>query len=94
MEGKIAAEAMIEEGFERQPLCTEQEEQNLLREKVAEYNQVLLKHDACFTVEELEEAMQKVMDTYAGGISCHYQYNEAQLTMADKDRSIRICWIR
>lgn len=84
VEGKIAAEAMIEEGFERQPLCTEQEEQDLLREKVAEYNQVLLKHDACFTVEELEEAMQKVMDTYAGGISCHYQYNEAQLTMADK----------
>lgn len=50
---------MIEEGFERQPLCTEQEEQNLLREKVAEYNQVLLKYDAYFTVEELEEAMQK-----------------------------------
>lgn len=84
VEGKIAAEAMIEEGFERQPLCTEQEEQNLLREKVAEYNQVLLKYDAYFTVEELEEAMQKIMDTYAGGISCHYQYNEAQLTMADK----------
>ena len=35
-----------------------------------------------FTTEELEEAMQKVMDTYAGGISTHYQFNEKQLELA------------
>jgi len=35
-----------------------------------------------FCVEELEEAMQKVMDTYAGGISTHYQFNEKQLAIA------------
>ena len=33
-------------------------------------------------VESLEEAMQKVMDQYAGGISTHYQFNEKQLTLA------------
>ena len=35
-------------------------------------------------LEELEEAMQKVMDEYAGGISNHYQYNEKQLKLADE----------
>ena len=29
-----------------------------------------------------EEAMQKVMDEYAGGISTHYQFNEKQLALA------------
>ena len=28
--------------------------------------------------------MQKVMDTYAGGIGSHYQYNEKQLDLADE----------
>ena len=37
------------------------------------------------TVEALEEAMQKVMDNYAGGISTHYQFNEKQLALA-KDK--------
>lgn len=35
-----------------------------------------------FSAEDLEEAMQKVMDTYAGGISTHYQFNENQLAIA------------
>ena len=37
-----------------------------------------------FTVEQLEEAMQKVMDTYAGGIGSHYQFNEKQLSLAEE----------
>ena len=37
-----------------------------------------------YTVEQLEEAMQKVMDTYAGGIGSHYQYNEKQLALAEE----------
>lgn len=36
-----------------------------------------------YQVEELEEAMQKVMDTYAGGIGSNYQFNEEQLNVAD-----------
>lgn len=35
-----------------------------------------------YKVEEVEEAMQKVMDTYAGGISVGYCYNEKQLLKA------------
>ena len=37
-----------------------------------------------FTAETLEEAMQKIMDEYAGGISTGYRYNESRLTVADK----------
>lgn len=36
-----------------------------------------------FSYEELEEAMQKIMDTYAGGIGANYQYNESTLTIAE-----------
>ncbi|MGN0286439.1 MAG: adenylyl-sulfate reductase subunit alpha [Atopobiaceae bacterium] len=35
-----------------------------------------------FDEEQVEEAMQKVMDQYAGGISCGYRYSEAQLDEA------------
>jgi adenylylsulfate reductase subunit A len=37
-----------------------------------------------FSTEQLEEAMQKVMDTYAGGIASSYQFNEKQLNLADE----------
>ena len=36
----------------------------------------------CIQTEQLEEAMQKVMDEYAGGIATHYQFNEKQLALA------------
>ena len=38
-----------------------------------------------FTAEELEEAMQKTMDEYAGGISASYGFNDATLAIA-RDR--------
>ena len=38
--------------------------------------------DGTFTTEQLEDAMQKVMDAYAGGIGSHYQFNEKQLELA------------
>ncbi|MDD6488643.1 MAG: adenylyl-sulfate reductase subunit alpha [Clostridia bacterium] len=37
-----------------------------------------------FTTEQLEEAMQTVMDSYAGGIKTNYRYNEKQLELADE----------
>lgn len=37
-----------------------------------------------FSIENLEEGMQKVMDEYAGGISTNYQFNEKQLKLADE----------
>lgn len=65
----------------------EQVQKDLWNDKVAEdiidqYNKILNETKSLFTVEELEEAMQKVMDEYAGGISTNYQYNEGQLNLA------------
>lgn len=37
-----------------------------------------------FTTEQLEEAMQTVMDSYAGGIKTNYRFNEKQLNIADE----------
>ncbi|MCD8354057.1 MAG: adenylyl-sulfate reductase subunit alpha [Clostridiales bacterium] len=37
-----------------------------------------------YTSQQLEEAMQKVMDDYAGGIHSSYRYSEAQLDIADE----------
>lgn len=37
------------------------------------------------TWEQVEEAMQKVMDEYAGGITTHYRYNEARLAVAERE---------
>ena len=36
------------------------------------------------TAEQLEEAMQKVMDQYAGGIATDYQYNEERMVIGKK----------
>ncbi|WP_301859803.1 adenylyl-sulfate reductase subunit alpha [uncultured Megasphaera sp.] len=86
VEGEIAAQAIIRSRSdfeETNTLLPEEEEQELLRQKTAEYNDILNRHQALYTVEELEEGMQKVMDAYAGGISCHYQYNAQQLALAD-----------
>ena len=60
------------------------DEEAVLENKIAEYDAFLTKQDPAFTVEELEEAMQKVMDQYAGGIGTHYQFNEKQLAMAEE----------
>lgn len=52
------------------------EEQALLAAKIEEYTGFLQQDRALFTTEQLEEAMQKIMDAYAGGIGSQYQYNE------------------
>lgn len=61
-------------------------------QEIDAYRHILSEHKSSFTAEELEEAMQKVMDEYAGGISTHYQYNEKQLKLADEkiDRLIAL----
>ena len=85
VEGEIAALHMVEQ------LKKEQEEQQdhkadeaKLQEKVEEYNAYLNRTQAVYEVEALEDAMQKVMDNYAGGISTHYQFNETQLALAEE----------
>lgn len=84
VEGEIAAKDMVRQGLSDASGLDEAQEKAILAEKVAEYNAALGETDSFFTVEQLEEAMQKVMDTYAGGIGNHYQYNEKQLALADE----------
>ena len=36
------------------------------------------------SIDEIEEAMQTVMDKYAGGISCNYEFNEDKLNIAER----------
>lgn len=60
------------------------EKEILIKEKKYEIESILNEENEIFTVEELEEAMQKIMDSYAGGIGSNYQYNERQLNMADE----------
>ena len=38
-----------------------------------------------FTTEQIEEAMQTVMDSYAGGIKTNYRFNEKQLKIEHND---------
>lgn len=85
VEGEIAALHMVKELDAGLELPVNEAEETALEEKIKEYNHYLTGINDMFTVEALEEAMQKVMDNYAGGISTHYQFNEKQLALA-KDK--------
>lgn len=90
-EGEIAAEDIVKE-LNRSDITENAFSQStadeyadkLTDERIKEYNEYLRRDDkdTIFSTEELEEAMQKVMDTYAGGIGSHYQFNEKQLKLA------------
>ena len=90
-EGEIAAEDIvkelnksdIKENLFSQSTADEYADK-LTDERIKEYNEYLSREDkdTIFSTEELEEAMQKVMDTYAGGIGSHYQFNGKQLKLA------------
>ena len=90
-ECEIAAEDIVKE-FNRSDITenafsqitADEYADKLTDERIKEYNEYLRREDkdTIFSTEELEEAMQKVMDTYAGGIGSHYQFNEKQLKLA------------
>lgn len=90
-EGEIAAEDIVKElnrsditenAFSQ--ITADEYADKLTDERIKEYNEYLRREDkdTIFSTEELKEAMQKVMDTYAGGIGSHYQFNEKQLKLA------------
>ena len=88
VEGEIAALDMINK-LDKEEKNADFEnvgetEQKAFDEKVNEYNSFLAGKTQQFTTEAIEEAMQKVMYNYAGGISTHYQFNEKQLELADE----------
>ncbi len=80
-EGEIAANDIISRIKFREPSGSGS---RYAKQKIEEYEKVLNHSPAVYTAEELEEAMQKVMDEYAGGISTGYQFNEKQLMLADE----------
>ena len=84
VEGELAALAIAKKSSLNKDLISTEEEQQILADKTAEYNQKLTPNNSPFNVEQLEEAMQKIMDTYAGGIGSYYQFNEKQLNLAQQ----------
>ncbi|MDD6215754.1 MAG: adenylyl-sulfate reductase subunit alpha [Roseburia sp.] len=89
VEGEIAALDIVkhlkeeaEEGWTEPE--AEPGTEDAFSKKIAEYNYFLEPKREQFSTEALEEAMQKVMDNYAGGISTHYQFNGKQLALAEE----------
>lgn len=88
-EGEIAAQAIAErlEGSGKGFVVNEVEDSELSENafaKKSEYERFLNNKQGMVDIEQTEEAMQKIMDQYAGGISTDYQYNEARLELADE----------
>lgn len=80
-EGEIAGLSAVKyidskEGFEK---ISDEDTNYHLRET----EKYLTDRHSLYTTEQLEEAMQTVMDSYAGGIKTNYRFNEKQLDIAD-----------
>lgn len=85
-EGEIAAFDIIEKlgKAEEHGKDTSHAIDDRVQEILKHYETVRNEKHPPFSLEELEEAMQKVMDEYAGGIASNYQFNEKQLQLADE----------
>ena len=88
-EGEIAAQAIAErlEGSGKGFVVNEVADSELSASafaKKSEYERFLNNKQGLVDIEQTEEAMQKIMDQYAGGISTDYQYNETRLELADE----------
>ena len=87
VEGEIAAKTILTDLAEDaggKKAVSEQRAEQLLKEETAAYEAYFSGEEAFYTTEQLEEAMQKVMDAYAGGIGTNYRYNEKQLKIAEQ----------
>lgn len=80
-EGEIAGFSAVE--FIKQNNSEEIDEE-AVRSHAEEIERFLGEDKSQFTTEQLEEAMQTVMDSYAGGIRTNYRFNEKQLDIADE----------
>lgn len=58
-------------------------EQSDIDKHINEVTGFITKKTSPYTTEQLEEAMQTIMDSYAGGIKTNYRFNEKQLDIAD-----------
>ena len=86
-EGEIAAEAILEyldRKDDRAVTENKKELSEIAAAKKSEYEAHLNAPRSLMNAEQLEEAMQKIMDQYAGGISTDYRYSETNLAKADE----------
>lgn len=80
-EGKIAAAGIIDYLSNNDFTSVEDGWQEI----ISEYESYLNNNETNISISQLEEAMQKIMDEYAGGISKGYKYNDTGLALA-KDK--------
>lgn len=79
VEGEIAAEAALEFIKNKKNQFLNEDE---VHSKSIFLETFLKNEDGMFSINEIEEAMQKVMDEYAGGISKNYVFNSTKLYIA------------
>jgi adenylylsulfate reductase subunit A len=79
-EGEIAALSVVEYIKDKNVATIDDK---VVNNHIDEVENFLNDKHCKFTTEQLEEAMQTVMDSYAGGIKTNYRFNEKQLEIAD-----------
>ena len=87
-EGKLAALDMVKQfgaGTLKEADIQTEAAIKVQEEKILSRYEKFRNEDApAFSIEELEEAMQKIMDQYAGGIGTDYRYSGMSLAKADE----------
>ena len=78
-EGEIAGLSIIEYIRGKEIEVADSEEIIKVKSKLEGF---LENKEIIYSIEEVEQSMQKVMDEYAGGISSNYGYNESRLDIA------------
>lgn len=89
-EGEIAAESIAAQLRDKKQTETTPPQEDYLDEPLAlkeiqKMQEHLDQSAGILDWKQLEEAMQKVMDEYAGGIRTDYRYNESRLQKADEE---------
>lgn len=79
-EGEIAALSVVEYIKDKNVATIDDK---VVNNHIDEVENFLNDKHCKFTTQQLEEAMQTVMDSYAGGIKTNYRFNEKQLEIAD-----------
>lgn len=86
-EGEISGKAVIEflkdvKGSKQDEFLKDALSEEVVNNKLKYVESFMLNSDYIYKVSDIEEAMQKVMDAYAGGISKNYRYTENSLNLA------------
>lgn len=79
-EGEIAALSAVKYIAQNK---SEHMDERDINDHIAEIEKFIGKDKSVYTAEQLEEAMQTIMDSYAGGIKTNYRFSEKQLDIAD-----------